>query len=237
MTITASLAATAQSLSPGDIVVLFDLDTAPIGGTDIWHLCAGTLAGGALPQWKGHTYTPYPIEASGFEWAGRGALPKPKLLVSNVAGLLLPAVIQYKDLVGARLTRWKTFVKYLDGLASADPNAHFIPDVYYIDRKSQQTKDMIEFELAASLDQQGVMIPRRQFIRDTCSETYRRWTGSAFVAGTCPYAGTAKFTATDSATTDPALDSCSKRLSGCQARYGTDAELPFSGWPGISKTR
>lgn len=237
MTITASLATTAQSLSPGDIVVLFDLDTAPIGGSDVWHLCSGLLANGALPQWKGHTYTPYPIEASGFEWAGRGALPKPRLLVSNVAGLLLPAVIQYNDLVGARLTRWKTFVKYLDGQANADPNSYFIPDVYYIDRKSQQTKDMIELELAASLDQQGVMIPRRQFIRDTCSETYRRWNGTGFVAGTCPYAGAARFTRTDGATADPALDSCSKRLSGCQARFGTAAELPFSGWPGISKTR
>lgn len=240
MTITTPLATDAQSLSPGDLVILFDIDTTTIAGmTDIYYLCSGTLANGSAPVWKGHTYVPFPIEASGFEWAGRGALPKPRLTVSNVAGLLLPAVIQHNDLVGARVTRWKTFVKYLDGQPNADPNSCFLPDVYYIDRKSQQTKETIEFELAASLDQQGVMIPRRQFIRDTCSETYRRWNPltSTFVLGTCPYAGPNKFKSDDTPTAVSAEDSCSKRLSGCQARYGATAELPYAGWPGISKTR
>ena len=236
MTLSATLSADAQSLAPGDVVVLFDIDTSPLGGSDTWYLCAGTI-NGAMPAWRGHTYTPFPLEASGFEWAGRGALPKPKLTVGNVAGLLLPAVIQYNDLVGAKVTRWKTLAKYLDGQPNADPNSCFIPDIYFIDRKSQQTKGVIEFELAAALDQQGVMLPRRQLIRDNCSETYRRWNGTAFVYGTCPYAGAAKFTGKDVSTTDPAADRCSKRLTGCQARFGAANELPFSGFPGISKTR
>lgn len=236
MTLPAALSADAQSLAPGDVVVLFDIDTAPLGGSDVWYLCAGTI-NGALPAWRGHIYTPFPLEASGFEWAGRGALPKPRLTVGNVAGLLLPAVIQYNDLVGARVTRWKTLVKYLDGQPAADPNSCFIPDIYFIDRKSQQTKGLIEFELAAALDQQGVMLPRRQLIRDNCSETYRRWNGTAFVYGTCPYAGAARFTSKDAPTVDPAADRCSKRLTGCQARFGTANELPFSGFPGISRTR
>lgn len=236
MTLTPALSADAQALSPGDIVVLFDIDTAPLGGNDVWYLCAGTI-NGAMPAWRGHTYTPFPLEASGFEWAGRGALPKPRLMVGNVAGLLLPAVIQYNDLVGAKVTRWKTLVKYLDGQPGADPNSCFIPDIYFIDRKSQQTKGLIEFELAAALDQQGVMLPRRQLIRDNCSETYRRWNGTAFVYGTCPYAGAARFTSKDVSTADPAADRCSKRLTGCQARFGAANELPFSGFPGISRTR
>lgn len=236
MTLSAAISADAQSLAPGDVVVLFDIDTAPLGGSDVWYLCAGTI-NGALPAWRGHIYTPFPLEASGFEWAGRGALPKPRLTVGNVAGLLLPAVIQYNDLVGAKVTRWKTLVKYLDGQPAADPNSSFIPDIYFIDRKSQQTKGLIEFELAAALDQQGVMLPRRQLIRDSCSETYRRWNGTAFVYGTCPYAGAARFTSKDAPTVDPAADRCSKRLTGCQARFGVANELPFSGFPGISRTR
>jgi lambda family phage minor tail protein L len=239
MTITTSLATTAQSLQPGDLVTLFDIDTSSAGGTDIFYLCPGTLANGTAPVWKGHTYVPFPIMADGFEWNGRGPLPKPKLTVSNVAGLLLPSVIQNNDLLGAKVTRWKTFVKYLDGQSNADPNSYFGPEIYYIDRKSAQTKTMMEFELASSLDQQGVMIPRRQFIRDTCSETYRRWdaTHNIFVTGTCPYAGSNKFKVDDTPTANSAEDVCSKRLSGCIARFGTNAELPYSGWPGIAKTR
>ncbi|MCA0246358.1 MAG: phage minor tail protein L [Proteobacteria bacterium] len=237
-TATRGLAADNQSLTPGDIVVLFDIDTAPIGGTEIWYLCSG-LVDGAAPMWKGHTYAPHPIVAEGFEWAGRGQLPRPKLTVGNALGLLQAAVVQYNDLLGARVTRWKTLKKYLDGQPDADPDTHYIPDVYHVDRKVSQTKGMIEFDLSAALDQQGVMLPRRQIIRDACTETYRKWDAAAndFVYGTCPYAGDARFTAKDAPTDAAHLDVCSHKLSGCKARYGADGELPFSGFPAVSRTR
>ena len=53
---------------------------------------------------------------------------------------------------------------YLDNGATPNPDVHFVPDIYTIDRKSAQTKILIEFELAAILDQQGKVIPARQII-------------------------------------------------------------------------
>lgn len=45
-----------------------------------------------------------------------------------------------------------------------DPTATFPNEVYYIDRKSTETRDIIEFELAASFDLQGVRLPKRQVL-------------------------------------------------------------------------
>ncbi len=45
-----------------------------------------------------------------------------------------------------------------------DPTATFPNEVYYIDRKSTENRDIIEFELAASFDLQGVRLPKRQVL-------------------------------------------------------------------------
>ena len=45
-----------------------------------------------------------------------------------------------------------------------DSTATFPNEVYYIDRKSTETRDIIEFELAASFDLQGVRLPKRQVL-------------------------------------------------------------------------
>jgi lambda family phage minor tail protein L len=235
MSLTPALAADSQKSTPGDIVVLFDIDTTPIGGTDIWYLCSG-LIDGSPPVWRGNTYIPFPIIAAGFQWAGRGALPRPTITVANSGSTLLSAVITYHDLLGAKVTRWKTLAKYLDGQPSADPTSYFIPDVYFIDRKSQHTKTMIEFELGASLDQQGKYLPARQIVRDSCNFTYRNYSGGAFVYGTCPYAGSNFFDKSDAPTT-AANDTCSKTINGCKVRFGATAELPFGGFPSASRVR
>ncbi len=45
-----------------------------------------------------------------------------------------------------------------------DATATFPNEVYYIDRKVTENRDIIEFELAASFDLQGVRLPKRQVL-------------------------------------------------------------------------
>ena len=45
-----------------------------------------------------------------------------------------------------------------------DPTATFPNEVYYIDRKVMETRDVVQFELTASFDLQGVRLPRRQVL-------------------------------------------------------------------------
>ena len=238
MTIDPKLQADIQLPSPGDIVQLFDLDLTPIGGADVYHFTPGTM-GGVAPVWRGNTYVPFPLEANGFDWTGRGTLPTPKIIIANAAAVMLAAVIQYNDLLGARVTRWKTLTKYLDGQPDADPNVYFQPDVYYVERKVSQTKTAIEWDLSSALDQQGKILPNRQIIRDSCNWLYRRWDVAAgeFVYGSCPYAGTNMFTRDGAGTVDPTQDVCGKRLFDCKARFGAGAELPFAGFTSVSRIR
>jgi len=45
-----------------------------------------------------------------------------------------------------------------------DPTATFPNEVYYVDRKTMETRDIVQFELAASFDLQGVRLPKRQVL-------------------------------------------------------------------------
>ena len=45
-----------------------------------------------------------------------------------------------------------------------DPTATFPNEVYFIDRKTMETRDIVQFELAASFDLHGVRLPKRQVL-------------------------------------------------------------------------
>jgi len=47
-----------------------------------------------------------------------------------------------------------------------DPTATFPDEIYYIDRKIAETRDFVQFELAANFDLQGVRLPKRQVLPD-----------------------------------------------------------------------
>ena len=77
------------------------------------------------------------------------------------------------DIVGAKFVRIRTLVKFIDAVnfanntnATADPNAEFPREVYYIDRKSAENRDVVTFELASVSDLAGIRLPKRQCTRD-----------------------------------------------------------------------
>lgn len=104
-----------QKLEPGAIVELFEVDLTPFGG-EVLRFHAGTNALRQNVVWQGNTYTAFPIQASGFEFNGQGQAPRPKLLVANVIGSITALVLQYDDIVGAKVTRIRTLAKYLDAV-------------------------------------------------------------------------------------------------------------------------
>ena len=73
----------AQSFDPGPRVELFELDATGLGADMVLRWTPGPLDGIAI-SFGGVSYTPVPVEAEGFEWSGKGALPTPRLRVSNV---------------------------------------------------------------------------------------------------------------------------------------------------------
>lgn len=217
-----------RKLEPGAIVELFELDLTAFGG-ELLRFHAGTNSLLSPVVWNGNEYTPFPVQASGFEFNGQGQAARPKLAAANVAGSITALVLQFEDIVGAKVTRRRTLTKYLDAVnfpggvnPTADPLAAFPSDVFFVDRKSLETNQVVEFELSPAMDVTGVQLPRRQIVQNVCPWAYR---GSE-----CGWTGTTYYDADDVATT-LANDACGKRLSSCKVRFGQYAELPYGGFP------
>ena len=137
-------------------------------------------------------YIALPVKVEGFKF-GRGQLPRPTLTFSNAlttftnilgavnsvtTGMLnaphLSGLIN-NDLTGAKVTRKRTLEKFLptsnystvpsyNAFDSSYPE--FPQEIYFIDRKSEENREVVQFELAANFDLAGVKAPRRLVTRD-----------------------------------------------------------------------
>ena len=137
-------------------------------------------------------YVALPVKVEGFKF-GRGQLPRPTLTFSNAlatftnilgavnsvtTGMLnaphLSGLIN-NDLTGAKVTRKRTLEKFLptsnystvpsyNAFDSSYPE--FPQEIYFIDRKSEENREVVQFELAANFDLAGVKAPRRLVTRD-----------------------------------------------------------------------
>jgi len=108
-----SIASDVQSATPGAIIDLYELDASAVGG-GLTRYHPGRNANMRPIVWQGNTYTPFPVEATGFELNVRGTLPRPTIRFANINGFIGSLVHQYDDLVGAKITRKRTLAKYLD---------------------------------------------------------------------------------------------------------------------------
>lgn len=214
---------------------LFILDATSLGGTT-YYFTPMTDGQGESVVFNGITYQPLPVEFKGMENRGDGRLPRPKMRVANVSLTFIGLVNSYQDALGAKVTRIRTFKKYLDGETEADTSAQFPVDVFYIEHKTIQNKYLIEWELVSPIDIGHKMLPRGQAI-PYCQHRYRVYRSGAFdySLATCPYTGTNYFDQTGASTTIDE-DMCGKKLSDCELRYpNDDDQLPMKGFPGIGQ--
>lgn len=218
------ISAEIQKLAPDTLIELFVLDLTPLGG-GLYQFHAGTNALTQPIVWQGVTYTALPIMVEGFTYDGQGALPRPRLKVANVTKLMSSFVVNYQDMVGARVIRKRTFARFLDGMPTADPNVQFPDELWSVDKKSSENRLLIEWELSSPFDTEGVVIPARTVLGSVCSWEYRK--------EGCGYTGTTYFKLDDTPTTVAAEDRCGKHLSSCKLRFGNI--LPFGGFPGVKK--
>ena len=180
MSVNASVFSSLQDINPSAIIELFtlQLSTALHGANTIYRFHAGSnLNANGQIVWNSNAYLRFPIQATGFAFQ-KGQLPRPKITISNATGLISAILLSVNetttgnDLTGATVTRIRTLAKFLDAAnfadgtnATADPNAEFPQEIYVVDRKSTETREVVEFELAAPTDLAGVRIPGRQATR------------------------------------------------------------------------
>ena len=118
----------------------------------------------------------------------------------------------FDDLVGFKLIRIRTYAKFLRSIngvnqASYNGNAHFHPDVWYFNRKMEETNQFCVYELASVFDVEGIRFPKRRMYSNYCPFVYK--------GPDCQSTST--------------RNQCPKTLAACKKRF--DGDLRFGGFP------
>jgi len=190
-------------------------------------------------EYDGNVYTAIPVQSDGFEINSSGAMPRPTITIGNINSgynILLQA---YGNFIGAEITRYKVFYKYLDGKDKGGIGAFISKDKWILNRKVNHNNTFIKFELKNPLDLENVLLPKGQFTRK-CSLRYRRWDQDtqSFIYGTCPYTDE-NFNFDELGNpTSKQNDACGKRLNDCVIRFqavNKQADIPIEAFPLIPR--
>jgi len=171
-----------QNINPSAIIELFtlQLDNSLNGATTVYRFHNGSsLKDNGEIVWAGNTYQRFPIQAEGFQY-GKGQLPRPTLTVSNALGTITAILLNVNatttgnDLTGATVTRIRTLARFIDAVnfpsnvnpyGTPDATAEFPQEIYKIDRKAAENREIVQFELASVFDLAGIRAPKRQCTR------------------------------------------------------------------------
>mgnify|MGYP003113096552 FL=1 len=182
MTVNTAIFTDLQKINPSTIIELYTLQLSSTlhGATTVYRFHSGSnLNANGEIVWAGNSYLRFPIQITGFAFQN-GQIPRPKLIVSNALGTLSAILLTVNettvgnDLTGAKVTRIRTLAKFIDAVnftgntnpfGTPDPNAEFPQEIYSIDRKATENREVVEFELASVLDLVGVTCPKRQCTR------------------------------------------------------------------------
>ena len=143
---------------------------------------------------------------------------------ANVDAGLTALSRDYDDLIGFKLIRLRTYAKFLLEIGgvtgpSPDRTAHFTPDTWYFERKVEENKVSVSYELASIFDVEGLNIPGRRLYQNFCPFAYR--------GPDCQYAG-------PNVPTSGQADGCLKTLSACQQHFGAqNLDLRYGGFPTV----
>jgi lambda family phage minor tail protein L len=228
-----------QSLFPGEIVTLIEVDGARFGartyrfhGENIQFTAEEILEsqtnGTPLPvkniTFRGETYGPRPFGIGAINLTSDGKASKIELTVSNVDQAISALIRTYNGLVQARVTIWITLRSNINPDGSI-ADGDFRRLVYYIERPKAVDYQTASFELTSPMDMDGIMIPARQ-VQTVC---YWAQKGLYRSGNGCGYNGTRYFNKDNEPVSDPSLDYCIGNVQACRLRFGANQELDFGG--------
>ena len=138
--------------------------------------------------WQNETYERFPNVAEGFAFEGKVQIPRPTLTMSNLGGITRSGVAitvtdlliivnlttPHNDLLNAKITRRQVLASSLDAANFQNninpfgtPNNNELPqEIYFIDRKITESRNLVQFELVGDLDKQNLKLPKRQVTRN-----------------------------------------------------------------------
>ena len=132
-------------------------------------------------------YIALPLYFSGYDQKSEGAYSRPTITFANILSTFKTETSN-NDLIGKKLIRRKTLAKYL---ATGDVNENppnpsvsapieMPQQVFIIDRIESENAQSITFELTSGFDLQGIMVPNRYILSNTCTWLYQGLETSSF---------------------------------------------------------
>ena len=140
---------------------------------------------------QSQTYQRVAVQTQGFEKKSTGVLTRPTITFSNLGGIvqnpstgikrtmsdflaIVNLVTPHNDLIDAKLTRKMPLASALDNANFSSgtnpfgtPSADRLRDeIYVIDRKAVENRQIVQFELTAAHDLENRLIPQRTVTRD-----------------------------------------------------------------------
>ena len=140
---------------------------------------------------QSNSYQRVAVEVEGFEKKSTGTISRPTITFSNLGGVVqnpstglvitmsdflnsVNLVTPHNDLIGAKLTRKMPLASALDNSNfSSGSNPFGTPssdrlrdEIYVIDRKAVENRQVVQFELTAAHDLENRLIPQRVVTRD-----------------------------------------------------------------------
>lgn len=154
-----------QQSTTDPLVELYELDSRVIGG-GVYYFTPMTASDNTTIVSGNIMWMPLPVQLENLSYSTTDAPAKPTLTVSNINRTFLWGVISMGDLVGSKLTRWRTFSSYLNGTSTVAIQS--LPkDVFYIEKKLVHNKINIQWQLTSIIDKSGASIPREVFLRSS----------------------------------------------------------------------
>tara|TARA_R100000353_G_scaffold83207_1_gene62230 strand:+ start:160 stop:783 length:624 start_codon:yes stop_codon:yes gene_type:complete len=140
---------------------------------------------------QSNSYQRVAVQTEGFEKKSTGVLTRPIITFSNLGGIsydltsgslitmsdflaLVNEVTPHNDLIDAKITRKMPLASALDNVNfSSGTNPFGTPssdrlrdEIYIIDRKSAENRQIVQFELTAAHDLENRLVPQRVVTRD-----------------------------------------------------------------------
>ena len=180
----------ALSLSPSEIIEFYLIYFGwPTIQNDFLAVTPARKQIGGSITWQTQNYLSWPLETVGFGSKGDNSLPRPRIKLNNFELAVSKYLKTYNNLIGAKIIRKRTFVKFLDDanfsngknpyydLATnttlANSDSHLPDQTFYVNRRVSETKDVVELELSTVFELDNVFLPNRNVYSKYCTWNYR----------------------------------------------------------------
>ena len=149
-----------SKLNPDTEIELWIVDLRIWGGpVKRYHNMANTNVDDEL-DYGGNAYEAIPIQGNGFDYDGKGPMPTPSVIISNIEYQVTALAQLYRRFTACPITRIRTLRKHLDDGSDPDTSSQIQMDIFTVENISRMDDVAAEIQLSTNLAALRAQIPQ-----------------------------------------------------------------------------